>query len=435
MSKIISVENLSKRYRIGSQRSYGTLREGVSDFLRAPFRRTSSNGKIGNNSNGKPGDNRELWALKDVSFEIEEGELVGIIGGNGAGKSTLLKILSRITEPTKGRALVYGSIGSLLEVGTGFHPELNGRENVYLNGSIMGMKHSEIDRKFDEIAAFSEIEEFLETPVKYYSTGMYMRLAFSVAVHMESDILLIDEVLAVGDVGFQSRCVKKMQEVIRRGRTVILVSHNLASIQQLCKRSIWINRGRVEMIGPSEEVISKYLMKKTPPKGEYVFQETADVDRTNVLIRAVRIKDNEGKVSATIDARQPFSVEIDYEIFRELSFAWLGFALSTLTGVEILAAADGDVDHYVTTLRQPGRYTSVCRIPGGLFNAGKYAMSAYAARTVVGANPEIFVFLEHVLMFEIEHPAGVGSHMPSSRLGFFSPKLHWEVNPTGATVS
>ncbi len=433
MTKIISVENLSKLYRIGSGRSYGSLREGVGDFLRAPFRRTNSNGKVGN-SNWKTGDNRELWALKDVSFEIEEGELVGIIGRNGAGKSTLLKILSRITQPTSGRALVYGSIGSLLEVGTGFHPELTGRENVYLNGSIMGMKHSEISRKFDEIAAFSEIEEFLETPVKYYSTGMYMRLAFSVAVHMESEILLIDEVLAVGDFGFQQRCVKKMQEVIRSGRTVILVSHSLAPIQQLCERTIWINRGQVEMIGPSEEVISKYLMKKTPPRGEYVFQETNSVGTTNVLIRAVRIVDHEDKISATIDARRPFAVEIDYEIFREMSFAYLGFSLSTLTGIEILAAGDGDVDHYLTTLRQPGRYTSVCQIPEGLFNAGKYALSAYAGKIVVGANPEMLVTLEHVLSFEVEHPAGAGSHMTHQRIGILSPKLHWEVKPSRVAV-
>jgi len=259
MRKIITVENLSKQYEIGKrQSSVGSLRDSLTQLLRGPFDRTKRNGH---------GGQEVIWALKDVSFDVEEGELVGIIGRNGAGKSTLLKILSRITEPTSGRVNVYGRIGSLLEVGTGFHPELTGRENVYLNGSILGMKRTEIDRKFDEIVAFSEIEKFLDTPVKHYSSGMYMRLAFAVAAHLESDILLIDEVLAVGDADFQKRCLGKMHDVAQEGRTVVLVSHNMFSVAKLCPRNILISNGQVEMIGPSEQVISEYVMKKSPPRG------------------------------------------------------------------------------------------------------------------------------------------------------------------------
>ena len=422
MPAIITVENLSKRYEIGVRQTQGgSLRESLGHLLKDPF------SWLGRNGHAR---SEELWALKDVSFEVEQGEIVGVIGSNGAGKSTLLKILSRITKPTTGQAELYGRVGSLLEVGTGFHPELSGRENVYLNGSILGMKRVEIDRKFDEIVAFAEIERFLDTPVKYYSSGMYMRLAFSVAAHLESDILMVDEVLAVGDADFQKRCLGKMHNVAKEGRTVILVSHNMLSISRLCKRSIWIKGGRVEMIGPSEEVMSKYLLRKNPSRGQYVCEEAADAEGAKVLIRAVRIKNNYGEISSTIDARQPFYIEIEYDILQQISFIWLGFAISTTSGVDILAAADGDVDHYVTTPRQPGKYTSVCQMPGNLFNAGPYVLSAYAAKTVMSVNAEIFVSLEHVLTFDIEHPGGLGSYMPNPRIGVISPKLHWEVSPT-----
>lgn len=251
MRPIIRVENLSKQYRIGARQTpYLTLRESIANAARSPlnwFRR-----------NGHSEDNA-IWALKDVSFEVVPGEVVGIIGRNGAGKSTLLKILSRITEPTTGQVDLYGRVGSLLEVGTGFHVELSGRENIYLSGAILGMKRSEIDRKFDEIVMFAEVDKFIDTPVKHYSSGMYMRLAFAVAAHLEPEILIVDEVLAVGDATFQKKCLGKMGEVARQGRTVVFVSHNIGAIQQLCSECILLENGQVRVAGKASVIVKEYL--------------------------------------------------------------------------------------------------------------------------------------------------------------------------------
>ena len=248
----IRVENLSKRYRIGKTVEHRDGREPLLQKVFAPFRYLASTLR-------EPEPDEIIWALKDVSFEVKHGEVMGIIGRNGAGKSTLLKILSRITEPTEGRAVINGRVGSLLEVGTGFHPELTGRENIYLNGAILGMRRAEIERKFDEIVAFAETEKFLDTPVKRYSSGMYVRLAFAVASHMEPEILLVDEVLAVGDAAFQKKCLGKMGDVAKEGRTVLFVSHNMASIRQLCQKAILIDNGTVNFIGSVSKCIDTYL--------------------------------------------------------------------------------------------------------------------------------------------------------------------------------
>src|SRR5215213_993506 len=242
--QVIKVENLSKLYYLGGGTRHNSLRDAVMSFVRKPLK-----------AKGK----QELWALKDLDFTVGDGETLGIIGHNGAGKSTLLKILSRITKPTSGHASIRGRAGSLLEVGTGFHSELSGRENIYLNGAILGMKRAEIEKKFDEIVAFSEIETFLDTPVKHYSTGMYMRLAFSVAAHLDPEVLIVDEVLAVGDVRFQRKCLRKMREVGESGRTVIFVSHDMQSISRLCRRAIWLEGGEVKYDGDADEVIAEYL--------------------------------------------------------------------------------------------------------------------------------------------------------------------------------
>lgn len=254
----IQVNDLSKEYHIGGpQKVYDRLGDQITDMLASPFRRA---GKIlRGQATGAAGLDKKFWALKDVCFDIKRGEAVGIIGRNGAGKSTLLKILSRITEPTGGYADIYGRVGSLLEVGTGFHPELTGRENIYLNGAILGMKREEITRKFDEIVAFAEIDEFIDTPVKHYSSGMYVRLAFSVAAHLESEILLVDEVLAVGDMAFQRKCLGKMDDVTHQGRTVLFVSHNMALVQTLCERGILLQSGNVTVDGTITEAIDGYL--------------------------------------------------------------------------------------------------------------------------------------------------------------------------------
>jgi ABC-type polysaccharide/polyol phosphate transport system ATPase subunit len=252
---IITVEHLGKQFQLGQLRQrHNTLRDALVDSLSAPFRRRRRNGAT-------PGqaDQQIMWALRDISFEVQAGEAIGIIGRNGAGKSTLLKILSRITEPTEGCAYVRGRVGSLLEVGTGFHPELTGRENIYLNGAILGMRRAEITRKFDEIVAFAEIEKFLDTPVKRYSSGMYVRLAFAVAAHLEPEVLVVDEVLAVGDLAFQKKCLGKMEDVAMGGRTVLFVSHNMNAVQRLCPRSIMLDRGHLVANGSTPDVVTRYL--------------------------------------------------------------------------------------------------------------------------------------------------------------------------------
>jgi lipopolysaccharide transport system ATP-binding protein len=257
----LRARGLSKRYRIGaSQARYKTFRESLTEAVTAPVQRAAAAlaGAMGRGPRRVAEDEAHVWALADVSFTIAEGEVVGIVGRNGAGKSTLLKILSRITEPTAGEAAILGRVGSLLEVGTGFHPELTGRENIFLNGAILGMRHREIRRKFDEIVAFSEVEKFIDTPMKHYSTGMYMRLAFSVAAHLEPDILLVDEVLAVGDAAFQKKCLGKMGDVAREGRTVLFVSHQMNTIRKLCGRCLWLDGGKLRMDGPTVHVVSGY---------------------------------------------------------------------------------------------------------------------------------------------------------------------------------
>lgn len=251
---IIEVENLSKKYTISHKKAgYSTLRDELVDIIKKPF----------NWVTGRKKGKEDIWALKDITFKVESGEILGIIGSNGSGKTTLLKILTRITSPTTGQATVSGRVGSLLEAGTGFHPELTGRENVYLNGAILGMKKKEIDKKFDEIVKFAEVENFLDTPIKRYSTGMYVRLAFSVAVHLEPDILLMDEILAVGDITFQKKCLKKMENVAKEGRTVLFVSHNMSAVRGLCKSAIWIEKGQIRQKGGVDEVVRSYEEAQT----------------------------------------------------------------------------------------------------------------------------------------------------------------------------
>src|ERR1041384_323592 len=288
----IRCENLSKRYRIGSPERYRTLRDAISTTALLPFRRSKNNSQNGHG---------HIWALQDVGCEIKRGEVVGIIGLNGAGKSTLLRILSRITAPTRGVAEIYGRVGSLLEVGTGFHPELTGRENISLNGAILGMRKAEIARKFDEIVAFAEIEKFIDTPVKHYSSGMYMRLAFAVAAHLEPEILIVDEVLAVGDAEFQKKCLGKMGDVARGGRTVLFVSHNMAAVEALCSSTILLETGRLLNRGSSEAILKYYLQRNT--KGN------ADVDlilhggrtgKGTPVAKRFRIADGDGQLTCSI---------------------------------------------------------------------------------------------------------------------------------------
>jgi len=312
------------------------------------------------------------WAIRGVSFEVRAGEVLGIIGHNGAGKSTLLKLLSRITEPTEGEVAITGRVGSLLEVGTGFHPELSGRENVYLNGAILGMKRAEIARKFDEIVAFAGLEKFLDTAVKYYSSGMYMRLAFAVAAHLEPDTLIIDEVLAVGDAAFQKKCLGKMGDVARQGRTVLFVSHNLGAIRSLCSRGIVLQEGALTFDGPVDAAISTYLAGLTAHEEE----GQADFGAEGLLfdglrLLAVRLRDDAGQVRALFDAADAVRLDVEYEVLAPLRGARAVLRVTTVEG-EI---AFQSTDHQARADEQaPGRYVTRCAIRGGLLNRRVYVV-------------------------------------------------------------
>ncbi|HEX5884602.1 MAG TPA: polysaccharide ABC transporter ATP-binding protein, partial [Pyrinomonadaceae bacterium] len=291
----IRCEKLGKQFRIGSPERYKTLRDAISTTALAPFKRSKNTPQNGN---------EYIWALKDVSFEIKRGEVVGIIGLNGAGKSTLLKILSRITAPTRGIAELYGRVGSLLEVGTGFHPELTGRENIYLNGAILGMRKAEIDRKFDEIVAFAEVEKFLDTPVKRYSTGMYVRLAFGVAAHLETELLLVDEVLAVGDAQFQKKCFQKMSEIGTEGRTILFVSHNMSAVRSICKQALIVEQGAIVAQGEINETVDRYLSRINTAQ---IRNETVETNTFSVT--SVQVSSAVGPVIKTFD---PVEVRVQF---------------------------------------------------------------------------------------------------------------------------
>lgn len=305
MKPIIKIENLSKRYKIGSRGAqYKMLRESLSEFAHAPLNFLSR----------KPvRENDSFWALRDVSFEVEPGEVVGIIGRNGAGKSTLLKILSRITEPTGGRVELYGTTNSILEVGTGFHPELTGRENIFVNGAMLGLRRAEIIEKFDEIVAFAEIEKFLDTAVKHYSSGMYVRLAFAVAAHLSPDILIIDEVLAVGDAQFQKKCLGKMRDVARDGRTVLFVSHNLAAVENMCRHGVVLERGEVTFVGDQTGAISHYLQNVAQNTGDDLKMRSDRIGSGEIVITSIEMKDASGKTLYDVMSGQDVDVFFHFE--------------------------------------------------------------------------------------------------------------------------
>ena len=325
---VIQVENLGKKYILGHQQEghsrYVALRDVISDGARSVVRRLRHPGKR------LPRPNQEeFWALKDVSFEVKQGEVVGIIGRNGAGKSTLLKILSRITEPTEGRIKLRGRVASLLEVGTGFHPELTGRENIFLNGAILGMSRAEINRKFDEIVEFAEVSRFLDTPVKRYSSGMYVRLAFAVAAHLEPEILVVDEVLAVGDAAFQKKCLGKMGDVAKQeGKTILFVSHNMAAVNRLCGQGIWIEKGQIYQIGMTGDIVNSYLSSNAEVEGEFLWNnlELAPGNEKIKLI-AIRVLNNRNQVCSKISSSESFSIQLEYEVLSPLKGARIGFFL------------------------------------------------------------------------------------------------------------
>jgi lipopolysaccharide transport system ATP-binding protein len=346
----IRVEGLSKRYRIGKSRAGRTFREALAGVVTAPFRRSA-----------KSGGNSDFWALKDVSFEVSRGEVVGIIGRNGAGKSTLLKILSRITEPTSGRAEVYGRVGSLLEVGTGFHPELTGRENIYLNGAILGMKRREIDRRFDEIVDFAEVEKFIETPVKHYSSGMYVRLAFAVAAHLEPEILIVDEVLAVGDAEFQRKCLGKMEDAATQGRTVLLVSHSLGTVQNLCQRVLYVSSGRIACDSDADECVNAYLQSFERSTGTTSLKTLPRQEGHVPIITGIELLDETGAAAEVVASGRPVTIRIHYEHTESLPNPFFGVRFVTPNGVNLFVLETQMQG--ATWGKLPAKGTLACTVP------------------------------------------------------------------------
>jgi lipopolysaccharide transport system ATP-binding protein len=420
MRSAIRIHNLSKKYLVSHERqrgSYRTLRESIVDAGAAAWKRIRGQGCT---------MTEEFWALKQIEFDVQPGEIVGIIGRNGAGKSTLLKILSRITKPTQGRVELNGRVGSLLEVGTGFHPELTGRENIYLNGSILGMSKREIDCKFDEIVAFAEVEQFLDTPVKRYSSGMYVRLAFAVAAHLEPEILIIDEVLAVGDEEFQRKCLGKMSQIGREGRTVLFVSHNMHAVSKLTSRAVLIGGGRIQCQGPSFDVIRKYLECGGGLQADWTRPAQTGAGSSAVVIQAIRCAGQGGQPQARFHADESLAIEIEFEV-RRAAEVQIAYRLnSSADGSTIFTSAEPDAGRRKTTRFLPGRYVARSHVPANLLVPDTYHLLV-AANNFCGPQ---FDLVERALSFEV---SSVGSLTAiERRLGVVAPLLAWETQTATA---
>jgi lipopolysaccharide transport system ATP-binding protein len=392
MKPAIRIDGLSKRYQIGPQQAdgYRTLREAITEAVRAPFRRSQGRRSRAAEST--------FYALKDVSFEVQPGDVLGIIGRNGAGKSTLLKVLSRITEPTNGRVEVRGRVGTLLEVGTGFHPELTGRENIYLNGSILGMTRREVERKFEEIVAFSEIEQFLDTPVKRYSSGMYVRLAFAVAAQLEPEILIVDEVLAVGDAAFQRKCLGKMGDVARSGRTVLLVSHNMAAIQHLCDKVLVLSRGMPRYVGRAEEGIALYLNETDAPSGAAVDLRGHPSRRPGCLpiLSALRFLDEQGNPKARFKSGDSMRIEFTVDPLVPVTDPQFGVGVDDGMSVRIFSLASYFSECRLPPITAPCRIT--CSVSALPLAPGRYLLSLSAGTP----QNRLLDALDHAVTLDVE---------------------------------
>jgi lipopolysaccharide transport system ATP-binding protein len=411
---------LGKRYELGrTLRRDRTLRESLMESAEELIRSLRR-------GDGDASD-RELWALRDVSFEIPNGEPVGLIGGNGAGKSTLLKLLSRVTAPTTGRAEIHGRVGSLLEVGTGFHPDLTGRENVFLNGAILGMRGSEIARKFDEIVAFAEVERFIDTPVKRYSSGMYLRLAFAVAAHLEPEVLLVDEVLAVGDAAFQRKCLGKMGDVAASGRTVVFVSHNLVAVQRLCRRALWLRDGRVVEDGPAGTVVSHYLRATQSTHTAQQWDEPATApgnERVRMRRAAVEWSGEsaDGAVTDEITTRTPLRLAFEYWNLREGARLNLSLHVYDEQGIMAFNTLPPVTSPWRGRAFPVGLYRDVCHIPGDLLNDGRYRVEL-----LVVQDENIIVYRhDDVLAFEVRDSVDLRGEWYGRWPGVVRPQLAWE---------
>jgi lipopolysaccharide transport system ATP-binding protein len=434
----VGAEGLSKVYRIGiKEKVQDSLAGSIIDFVRSPlknYRKYRSLYRFDDVSNGDVSDRAPadvIWALRDASFRIEHGEVVGFIGRNGAGKSTLLKILTRITPPTRGRAEIHGRVASLLEVGTGFHHELTGRENIFLNGTILGMSKKEVERKFDEIVEFSGVERFIDTPVKRYSSGMAVRLAFAVAAHLEPEILIVDEVLAVGDAAFQKKCIAKMQDVRKSGRTVLFVSHNMPAVNMLCSRAIHLDGGRIVNDGPAHDVVSAYLSSGSGVPAARDWLDPARAPKGEVArLRALRIVSGDGRPVDTIDIRHDVGIRVEYEVVKPGSQIMAEFIVYNEEGVPIFETLDHDPMWHRRS-RPIGGYSSTVWIPGNFLSDGMYFVSC----AVITRNPDVPQFYEQQAVgFNVADNMGEGTargDWAGELTGVIRPLLKWETRQIG----
>jgi lipopolysaccharide transport system ATP-binding protein len=413
---VVRIENLGKKYILSHQsEGYKTFRDTVANAAKSLVRTF----KHSNDSKELNSNREEFWALKDVSFEIKQGEKVGIIGRNGAGKSTLLKVISRITEPTKGNIRIKGRVASLLEVGTGFHPELTGRENIFLNGAILGMSRAEIKRKFDEIVDFSEVEKFLDTPVKRYSSGMYVRLAFSVAAHLEPEILIVDEVLAVGDIKFQEKCLGKMEEVGKDGRTVLFVSHNMATINNLCEKVVWLSNGSVNMIGRTEQITKHYLVHGAERSGEVILQNNNN--HANFYFKRLSLLDSQENVASIFDVTKPIIIELEYYANKALDTE-IAVDIRDSSGVLIFSLLRSSSINSDVAI---GNCVARIEIPALFLAPRTYSIDIAAYKP----NGEFFAYHKSLAVFEIEETGSPLAVYQGSECGFIIVNFPWkEIN-------
>ena len=410
----IRVQHVSKQFRLGArQNKYPTLRESLASGATRLVQRLTSK--------DSSDERRILRALEDVSFEVRTGETLGLIGANGAGKSTLLKVLAQVVEPTTGRAELHGRLGSLLEVGTGFHQELTGRENIYLNGAILGMRRNEIQQKFDEIVAFSEVERFIDTPVKFYSSGMYLRLAFAVAAHLEPEILLVDEVLAVGDAAFQQKCMGKMSDVARHGRTILFVSHNMIAMEAMCDRVIWLREGRIVEDGPARAVVAHYLRNVATTQAEREWSDPATAPgNEHVRMHAVRVRPEGGRPSDAISVETAFTIEFEY--WRADANARLIPSVHVFNqqGVIVFNVGPVELSPWRERPEGPTLIRDVCHVPASLLNDGLHRV----AFALVDGHDVVFS-MDDAVTFDVQDALELRGAWYGKWEGAVRPRLDW----------
>ncbi len=415
----ISIENIGKKYRIGNSKArYRTLRESImgafSDNLLSILRHKP-----------RVRSQETVWALKNVTLDVQRGEVLGLIGRNGAGKSTLLRVLSRITEPTEGRAVIHGRVGSMLEIGTGFHPELTGRDNIYLNGAILGMRKREIHKKFDAMVEFSEIERFLDTPVKYYSSGMFVRLAFAVTAHLDPEILLVDEVMAVGDATFQKKCVNKIRNVGKEGRTVIFVSHDMPTIRNLCSRVAMLDRGVIQYQGNPVDVVEHYLSRDGFLISKMVWKGDDRPGNQTFRLNAINLRNAAGEEVSSINISDEAQIEIEYEVVQDGGRTQFSLVLFDAGGSCVFGSLSNTEPNFYGKPMNAQTYRSSCRIYGNLLNAGRYHVSITGG-SLHWSNS---FTMDHVISFDAVDDGILSGDYFGGYGGVIRPKLRWETVP------